>query len=77
MRNGKPIIIALATNDGVGGNLKNIGQMINKNDVYFVPLGQDDIVKKPYSLVADFSKSIDTIELALEHQQIQPIFIEY
>ena len=77
MRNGKPIIIALATNDGIGGNLKNIGYMINKKDIYFVPLGQDDIVKKPYSLVADFSRTISTIEFALNGQQIQPIFIEY
>lgn len=77
MRNGKPIIIALATNDGIGGNLKNIGYMINKKDIYFVPLGQDDTVKKPYSLVADFSRTISTIEFALNDQQIQPIFIEY
>ncbi|ADZ83863.1 dipicolinate synthase subunit B [Cellulosilyticum lentocellum] len=77
MRNGKPIIIALATNDGVGANLKNIGHMINKKDVYFVPLGQDDTIKKPYSLVADFSKTLSTIELALDHTQIQPFFIQY
>ena len=77
MRNGKPIIIALATNDGIGGNLKNIGYMINKKDIYFVPLGQDDTVKKPYSLVADFSRTISTIEFALNDQQIQPIFIAY
>ena len=77
MRNGKPIIIALATNDGIGGNLKNIGYMINKKDIYFVPLGQDDTVKKPYSLVADFSRTISTIEFALNDQQIQPVFIEY
>lgn len=77
MRNGKPIIIALATNDGVGANLKNIGHMINKKDVYFVPLGQDDTIKKPYSLVADLSKTIPTIELALDHKQIQPFFIQY
>ena len=77
MRNGRPIIIALATNDGIGGNLKNIGYMINKKDIYFVPLGQDDTIKKPYSLVADFSRTISTIEFALNDQQIQPVFIEY
>ena len=77
MRNGKPIIIALATNDGIGANLKNIGHMMNKKDVYFVPLGQDDTIKKPYSLVADFSKVLLTVELALDHKQIQPFFIEY
>ena len=77
MRNEKPIIIALASNDGVGANLKNIGHMINKKGIYFVPLGQDDINNKPYSLVADFSKCIDTLENALNKKQIQPIFISY
>lgn len=77
MRNEKPIIIALASNDGVGANLKNIGQMINKKGIYFVPLGQDDFINKPYSLVANFEKCVDTIQYALNKEQIQPIFISY
>ncbi len=77
MRNQKPVIIALATNDGIGANLKNIGQMLNKKGVYFVPMGQDDIINKPYSLVADFSKCINTLNFALNNEQIQPIFITY
>lgn len=77
MRNGKPIIITLASNDALGTNLKNIGEMLNKKNVYFTPLGQDDILKKPYSLVADFTKISDTLTLALKGQQIQPIMISY
>ena len=77
MRNEKPVIIALATNDGVGANLKNIGHMINKKGIYFVPLGQDDVINKPYSLVADFSKCINTLDNAINNVQIQPIFISY
>lgn len=77
LRINKPIVIALSSNDAIGINFKNIGQlMINKN-VYFVPLGQDDCIKKPYSLVADLTKAPDTLALALEHEQIQPIFIQY
>ncbi len=77
MRNGKPIIICLATNDGLGANLKNIGGLMNKKNVYFVPLGQDSPSTKPYSLVADFSKIQPTLEAALKNQQIQPVFLQY
>lgn len=75
MRNGKPIIICLATNDGLGSSLKNIGGLLNKKDVYFVPLGQDAPGPKPYSLVADFSQIQATLEKALEGKQIQPILL--
>jgi dipicolinate synthase subunit B len=77
MRNGKPIIIALSSNDGLGLNLKNIGALITNQNIYFVPFGQDDKLKKPYSLVADLSRVPDTLSMALEHDQIQPIIIEY
>lgn len=77
MRNGKPIIIALATNDGLGTSLKNIGGLLNKKSVYFVPLGQDDPVKKPYSLVADFTQIRTTLSSALAGEQIQPILIQH
>lgn len=77
MRNGKPVIICLATNDGLGANLKNIGGLINKKNVYFVPLGQDSPNAKPYSLVADFSKIHPTLEYALNEEQIQPVFLQY
>lgn len=77
MRNGKPIILALATNDGLGASLKNIGGLLNKKNVYFVPLGQDDPIKKPYSLVADFSHIEETLTMALAGKQIQPVLITY
>ena len=77
MRNGKPIIIALATNEGLGTSLKNIGGLLNKKSVYFVPLGQDDPVKKPYSLVADFTQIRTTLSSALAGEQIQPILIQH
>lgn len=77
MRNGKPIIITLATNDGLGASLKNIGDLLNKKGVYFVPLGQDDPIQKPYSLVADFSQIQSTLSNALIGKQIQPLLISH
>lgn len=77
MRNNKPIIISLATNDGLTNSLKNIGGLLNRKGIYFVPLGQDEPQKKPFSLVADFSKVTDTLSLALNEHQIQPILIHY
>ncbi|MBU3804576.1 MAG: dipicolinate synthase subunit B [Candidatus Cellulosilyticum pullistercoris] len=77
MRNGKPVILSLATNDGLGSNLKNIGGLFNKKNVYFVPLGQDDPIKKPYSLVSDFSQIQNTLSMALSGKQIQPVLITY
>lgn len=77
MRNGKPIILALATNDGLGANLKNIGGLINKKNLFFVPLGQDNPNQKPYSLVADFTQIQTTLSLALNGVQIQPVLVHY
>nr|WP_303243936.1 dipicolinate synthase subunit B [uncultured Cellulosilyticum sp.] len=77
LRNGKPIIIALASNDGISGSLKNIGHLLEKKNIFFVPLGQDDVVKKPFSLVSDLTKAPETIALALEGTQKQPVFITY
>ena len=75
MRNGKPVIITLASNDALGANLKNIGEMLSKKEIYFTPLGQDAPAQKPYSLVADFSKIEETLLLALQGKQIQPLLI--
>lgn len=77
MRNGKPVVITLASNDALSANLKNIGEMLSKKEVYFTPLGQDDPYKKPYSLVADFTKIEETITLALQGKQIQPFLLTY
>jgi dipicolinate synthase subunit B len=75
LRNGKPLIIALATNDAMSANFKNIATMLEKKNVYFVPLVQDDPVSKPSSLVADFEKIEETIEYASRGIQIRPLFL--
>lgn len=76
LRNNKPVVIALATNDGLSANAKNIGELLNRKNIYFVPYTQDDCVKKERSLVADFKLIPKTIELALQGEQIQPILIK-
>ena len=73
LRNNKPLVISISTNDGLSANLKNIGLLLNSKNIYFVPFGQDDCHKKPSSLVADTHLLIPTLELALEQQQYQPI----
>lgn len=73
LRNGKPLIIAFSTNDGLSGSAENIGRLLNRKNVYFVPFGQDDPVKKPRSLQADFTLIGETVEAALQGLQIQPI----
>ena len=75
LRNGRPVVLALASNDGLSGGAKNIGELLNRKNYYFVPFGQDDAGKKPCSLVADFSQIVPTIEAALEGRQIQPILL--
>jgi len=75
LRNQRPLVIALATNDALSSNLQNIGVMLGRKNVYFVPLGQDDPINKPSSLVCDFGKIEDTLGLALEGRQIQPLLI--
>lgn len=77
MRNGKPIIVALSTNDGLGLNLQNIGKLMPNQSIFFVPFGQDDPEKKPYSLIADLSLATETVEKAINGKQIQPIVIGY
>ena len=73
LRNGKPIVIAIATNDGLGLNAKNLGVLLNTKGVYFVPFGQDDPLKKRNSIMADFQLLIPAIEYALEGKQLQPV----
>ena len=76
LRQNKPIVVALSTNDGLGANAENIGRLLNTKNIYFVPFGQDDEIKKPKSLVCDYSKLIDTMKLAMERKQIQPILVQ-
>lgn len=73
LRNQKPVIIAVSTNDGLGGSGKNIGLLHNTKNIYFVPYGQDDPIKKTNSLVADMSKITETLSLALQGKQIKEI----
>lgn len=75
LRNGRPVIVAVSTNDALAGAAENIGRLLNRKNFYFVPFGQDDPVKKPTSMVADFSLIPQTLQLALEGKQIQPILI--
>ena len=75
LRTGRPLVIALATNDGLSGNAESLAKMFVRKNVYFVPFGQDDPSHKPYSLVCDFDKVGQTMTLALEGKQIQPVFV--
>ena len=74
LRTGRPLVIALATNDAISSNLQNIAKLVSKKNIYFVPLYQDDTEKKPNSLVCDFGELKNTMEAAYEEKQIQPIF---
>ncbi len=74
LRGQKPVVLAIASNDALAGSLKNLGMLANAKQYYFVPLAQDNPEKKPSSLVADFSKTADTIIAALQGNQIQPFF---
>lgn len=75
MRNGGPTVIAVSTNDGLSANAENIGRLLDRKNVYFVPFGQDSPHTKPTSLVADFSLISASVEAALEGRQLQPILI--
>ncbi|MDE7015722.1 MAG: dipicolinate synthase subunit B [Kineothrix sp.] len=73
LRNNKPLVIFISTNDGLGMNMKNIGLLLNTKNIYFVPFGQDDAEKKPNSLVAHCEKIRPALEMALEGKQLQPL----
>jgi dipicolinate synthase subunit B len=77
LRNNKPIIIGVSTNDGLGMNGINIMKLLNTKNIYFVPFGQDDYENKPNSLVAHYDLIIPTLEAALNGKQLQPILQEY
>ena len=74
-RNGRPVVVAVSTNDGLAGSAKNIAVLLDKKHVFFVPCRQDDPVGKPTSLVADFTKINDTVDAALEGRQLQPLLL--
>ena len=75
LRNGRPVIVAVSTNDALAGAAENIGKLLARKHYYFVPFGQDDPIGKPTSMVADFTLIPQTLEAACEGKQIQPILI--
>lgn len=73
LRNGRPVLIAVSTNDALGAAAENIGRLMARKHYYFVPFAQDDAFGKPTSMVADFTKIPQALEAALEGKQIQPV----
>lgn len=74
LRNGRPVVIAVSTNDALGASAQNIGRLMNAKNIYFVPMSQDSPEGKPASMVAHFEKSAETLELALSGKQLQPVY---
>jgi len=75
LRNGRPVIIGISTNDALAGAAENIGKLLNRKNFYFIPFGQDDPENKPTSMVADFHQLEKTLEKALEGKQLQPLIL--
>ena len=75
LRTERPVVLAVASNDGLSGAARNLGELLVRKNIYFVPFGQDDPAGKPCSLVADFSRIGDTVRSALEGRQIQPLLL--
>lgn len=73
LRNNKPLLISISTNDALGMNMKNIGLLLNAKHIYFIPFGQDNPEKKPNSMIAHTQLLIPSIEAALAGKQYQPI----
>ena len=73
LRNGRPVLIAVSTNDALGGSAINIGKLLNTKHIFFVPFRQDDPQNKPNSAVAVFDRIPESAAFALENRQIQPV----
>ena len=76
LRGGKPVILCIATNDGLAAAARNLGDLLNRRHYYFVPFGQDDPAGKPTSLVADFSLVPETVAAAMRGVQLQPVLVQ-
>ncbi len=76
LRGGKPVVLGIASNDALAGSMKHLGMLANMRNYYFVPFRQDNAEKKPTSLVADFSRTAETIVSALNGKQIQPMVLQ-
>lgn len=77
LRNKRPVVLAVSTNDGLGNNAKSIGALLNMKNIYLVPFGQDDCKEKENSLVANMDLIIPTAKAALKGKQLQPIINSY
>lgn len=75
LRNGRPVVVAISSNDGLAGAAENIGRLMARKHYYFVPFGQDDPGKKPTSLVADFGRIPEAVEMAVRGKQVQPVLL--
>lgn len=75
LRNGRPVVVAVSSNDGLAAGARNIGELLVRKHYYFVPFGQDNAVAKPCSLVADFEKIPETVDAALRGEQLQPVLL--
>ena len=75
LRNENPLVIGIATNDGLSTSLENIGKLINRKNIYFIPFRQDNPITKPYSLVFEPKYNLNTVVEALNGNQIQPILL--
>lgn len=75
LRNARPLVIGVSTNDALATASKNIGMLMNSKNIYFIPMSQDDPIKKPNSMVAHFDKTPEAIKCALEKTQVQPLYI--
>ncbi|MBE6756176.1 MAG: dipicolinate synthase subunit B [Ruminococcaceae bacterium] len=75
LRNGKPVLIGVSTNDALGNAAKNIGSLMNYKNIFFIPMRQDDPENKPNSIVADFTQTYEAMKMALKYKQIQPMII--
>lgn len=75
LRNGRPVLIAVSTNDALSGSAENIGRLMARRNIYFVPYRQDAPRQKPTSMVADFTRILPALESALNGHQIQPLIL--
>ena len=75
LRNARPLVVAVSTNDGLGASARNIGTLMNARNIFFVPYAQDDCLRKPTSLVADFDQIEKSVQSALRDEQVQPILV--
>lgn len=75
LRNARPLVIGVSTNDALAAASKNIGLLMNSKNVYFIPMSQDDPIKKPNSMVVHFDKTPEAVKSALENRQVQPLYV--